>query len=322
MGYVPQYDGVRALAVFAVLAFHARAPGFEGAFFGVDIFFVLSGFLITRVLVGQSEEGGRLALGNFHLRRLRRLYPALILLLTVYVVAAPALFPDYQGHQLDALIAGFYLSDYARAWWDIPEILQHTWSLAVEEHFYLIWPIVLTLVLKLHPSRRVYALVAMFLLTCAWRTWLSVTPVQWTEVYYRFDTRLTGLVAGSLLALTAVDVSRAWGFVGVLMVCVAMAATQWRDPAALGIWMLVVETGSVLLVAGASREPLLSPPPCVAWPHVLRHLPMALPNHLLDAGRRNILVVAAITWWRLLSSCCSGVPLPCRAPISRIHCLQ
>src|SRR5690606_20056331 len=109
--YVPQLDGLRALAVLAVVAFHARVPVVSGGFLGVDLFFVLSGYLITRLLADEYARSGRIALGEFYLRRLRRLYPALMALLAVYVVAAPFLFPEHSKHQRDAAIAALYLSD-------------------------------------------------------------------------------------------------------------------------------------------------------------------------------------------------------------------
>ena len=143
MAYQPALDGVRALAILAVLLFHAKVPGVPGGFVGVDVFFVLSGFLITTILAGEHRRCGRIDLPGFYRRRLRRLYPALIVFLCAYLLTAGLLFPRVapEKHGRDALLALFYLADYGRAL-DMPlSVLNHTWSLAVEAQFYLLWPL-------------------------------------------------------------------------------------------------------------------------------------------------------------------------------------
>lgn len=140
--YIPALDGMRAVAVLVVVFFHAKVPGFGGGFFGVDVFFVLSGYLITRLLLQEQQATGRVALPHFYLRRLRRLYPALLLFLAVYLMLAATVLngPPYamRLHLRDALLSAVYLQDYAKMLDLYPFWLRHMWSLSIEEHFYLV----------------------------------------------------------------------------------------------------------------------------------------------------------------------------------------
>lgn len=185
---IPGLDGLRAFAVLAVLLFHA-APGgpFPGGFLGVDLFFVLSGFLITGVLVADDR------LGSFYWKRFCRLGPALGLFLLAYVLVAPAIWPGH-SHGRDALLAGLYVSNWTFTFWGDPEYIRHTWSLAVEEQFYLIWPFALPLLLKSRqPARWLFAAVVLLTL------WRCSFAANWMSYYYRTDTRLTGLLVGAAL---------------------------------------------------------------------------------------------------------------------------
>ncbi|MBA2402361.1 MAG: acyltransferase [Bradyrhizobium sp.] len=138
--YNPSLDGLRAIAVVLVISDHCGVPVFDQGYFGVDLFFVLSGFLITRLLVDEIDATGRVDVQRFYLRRLLRLTPPLLLFLTAYLVIAPSLWPqlDLMVHVRDVALVAFYLSDYSQAFWNNPKVLIHTWSLSVEEHFYLI----------------------------------------------------------------------------------------------------------------------------------------------------------------------------------------
>ena len=199
--YNPALDGLRAVAVVLVMADHCNVPVFDQGYFGVDLFFVLSGFLITRLLVNEIDATGRIDLWKFYLRRLLRLAPALLLLLAAYLVIAPSLWPqvDFMSHLRDAALAGFYLSDYSQAFWHNPKVLIHTWSLSVEEHFYLIWPFAILLLARIEPRWRLVGLLVIYLLASAWRIF-EYEIVGWDATYYRFDTRVGGLVCGALLA--------------------------------------------------------------------------------------------------------------------------
>ena len=183
MRYIPALDGLRALAVLAVVCLHAHVPWLQGGFIGVDVFFVLSGYLITQVLAANPD------LPRFYWRRAKRLVPALAFMLAAYLIVAPLVVPDYP-HSIDAGIGMLYLSDYANAFWFVPTYIPHLWSLSVEEHFYLLWPLIF---LRWRPSGRV--LLAAYLAVTVWRWW----PGQ-VGHYFRFDTHSTGLILGCLIA--------------------------------------------------------------------------------------------------------------------------
>lgn len=193
MRYVPELDGLRAIAVVAVVAFHADITGpFRGGFVGVDLFFVLSGFLITSLLVNEWKERGSLNLRRFYWRRFLRLMPPLLFLLVVYMTVAPFVWPGHP-HARDALLAALYISDYTYPLTGTPHYLQHTWSLAIEEQFYLLWPLLLLGLLK--ARNPLPWLVAAYIGMMLWRG----TFDDWQDYYYRLDTHATGLVLGAAL---------------------------------------------------------------------------------------------------------------------------
>ena len=148
----PGLDGVRALAVLTVIGFHEGASGLRGGFLGVDIFFVLSGFLITDLLIARYDRAGRLNLADFWTRRARRLLPALAVMLVVVTAAAAVIEPAQEASLRLALLAAV---TYTSNWYQIlhhvsyfaaisqaaaPPPFDHLWSLAIEEQFYLVWP--------------------------------------------------------------------------------------------------------------------------------------------------------------------------------------
>lgn len=157
--------------------------------------------MITRLLAEEIDVLGKINLWGFYLRRLLRLAPPLLLLLAVYLAIAPRLWPQFSlwEHIRDAALAGLYLSDYARAFWDNPKILQHTWSLSVEEHFYFIWPFVVLLLARIEFRWRIACLFGLYLLATAWRIF-EYEGLGWAATYFRFDTRMSGLIFGALLA--------------------------------------------------------------------------------------------------------------------------
>jgi peptidoglycan/LPS O-acetylase OafA/YrhL len=202
MPYNPALDGVRALSILVVVCFHCHTPGFSGGFAGLDIFFVLSGYLITSLLEAEYRNGG-IAIGQFYARRALRLYPSLLILLAAYVLLAPVLWPA-DNRWLIAALSGFYLLDYGIAFWDLPLTIGHTWSLGVEEKFYLLWPILLPLILR---TRRPIAwLLAAFIAVTAWRYFVTTTW-GWKQAYFSFDTRMSGILLGAIAALTRFKVS-------------------------------------------------------------------------------------------------------------------
>ncbi|HEX8630676.1 MAG TPA: acyltransferase, partial [Catenuloplanes sp.] len=155
--YQPALDGVRALAVAAVLVFHGGVAAVSGGFLGVDAFFVLSGYLITALLLVEHRRTGTVNLVAFWGRRARRLLPALLLVLATVVTVSRWLLPaeELAALRADALAAVAYVANWRMTYRGggyfaetaAPSPLQHTWSLGIEEQFYLVWPLVLCAVL-------------------------------------------------------------------------------------------------------------------------------------------------------------------------------
>ena len=277
MTYSPALDGLRALAIAAVFLFHARAPLSRGGYMGVDIFFVLSGFLITGLLLAEIDRRGKVDLRAFFLRRAVRLMPALALMLAVYLTFAPKLWPA-DSHSWQAASAITYLSGYAVAYsGQPPGQLSHTWSLAAEAHFYLLWPFVIVWGARRWSQRELFvALIALYLAASAWRLGCMGAGQSWQEVYYRSDTRMSGLLLGAAVAaLVRVPLAleplrrlaplRLW----MPLLLVALCTLQWGDPlsAAIGFtvaelacaaMLLHINTGSGALVRFLSR-------PAVVW---------------------------------------------------------
>ncbi|MDZ5815110.1 acyltransferase [Stenotrophomonas maltophilia] len=253
MKYNPALDGIRAVAVLVVVMFHAKAPGFGGGFFGVDVFFVLSGYLITRLLTQEHQQTGSIRLGHFYARRLRRLYPALLLFLFVYLVLAGTVLRTplytYWLHVRDAVLSAIYMQDYARTLGVYPYWLRHMWSLSIEEHFYLVWPVLLLGILKLDRRQAVTAMLVLYLGLTAWRAWSAFhLPTAWL-VYNRFDTHSSGLILGCLLGYwrpRASPYAAVAGFLG-LFACIAVFPHGAVHTAAFGF--TAAELSAAMLVA-------------------------------------------------------------------------
>lgn len=209
---MPGLDGLRALAVMAVIAYHQNLSWAQGGLLGVCLFFVLSGYLITDILAAQWRTSAVINLKDFWLGRARRLLPALFVMLAGVMVWIflfdPVRLPSLRD---DVLAALFYVSN----WWQIfhevpyfavfgpPEPLGHLWSLAVEEQFYLVWPLLLGLGLCYIPRRsRLIGLIAALVMVSAAAMAIVYTPgLDPSRVYYGTDTRAFSLLIGAVLAL-------------------------------------------------------------------------------------------------------------------------
>jgi peptidoglycan/LPS O-acetylase OafA/YrhL len=225
-GRIAGLDGLRALSVLAVFLSHTGLAGVDGGFIGVDVFFVLSGFLITRLLAAEYSREHRISLAAFYGRRARRLYPALFGVLAAVAIYCSFFEPRLSG-SLEVFPALLYVMNWVRAFGGYDAALTgHTWSLAIEEQFYLLWPLVLLGLLKLDRRRALIGLVAIALTLCAWRYWLfSVDHVRLARIYSGFDTHTDGLIYGALLALMSRDWLRKVGYLwplGAAYLCVAL----------------------------------------------------------------------------------------------------
>lgn len=202
-------DGLRAIAVGLVVVYHLFPNALPGGFLGVDIFFVISGFLITTLLLSEHRQTGRIALASFWRRRARRLLPALALVLLVSTSAALIAGKDLLVN-IGAQIAGasFFVAnwvyialgtDYFAQ--DNPELFRNTWSLAIEEQFYVLLPLVLLLALRMRSAAtRVLFFTLFGLASAVWMSALFAQGVPATRVYFGTDTHVFGLLLGVALA--------------------------------------------------------------------------------------------------------------------------
>ncbi|MGG1659846.1 acyltransferase family protein [Brevibacillus sp. NRS-1366] len=210
--YMAGIDGLRALAVLAVIVYHLNYNWAPGGLLGVGIFFVLSGYLITDLLIAQWTRHGRLDMKDFWIRRARRLLPALLLLLIV-VVAWVAFFSPSQMSTVRGDVPAAIL--YVSNWWLIfqqvsyfekfgpPSPLGHLWSLAVEEQFYLIWPLLLAFGLKIvrRRGRLIFLTLAAATVSALAMALLYEPGLDPSRVYYGTDTRVFALLIGAVLAM-------------------------------------------------------------------------------------------------------------------------
>jgi peptidoglycan/LPS O-acetylase OafA/YrhL len=269
-------DGVRALAVLAVLAFHEGLPWIQGGFLGVDVFFVLSGYLITDLLAAKFSRDGNIGLPGFYQRRARRLLPALALMLLTVTAAVSVLEPGQRGGLRPALLGAI---SYTSNWWQAlahvsyfsrygpPPAFEHLWSLAVEEQFYLIWPLLLTVILVI--VRRPVAR-ALFAWAGALASALAMLAIYApgsdpSLVYYGTDTHASALMIGAALALTwplakvaatggrvrrSLDIA---GAVGLVILAWAVWHLSGANPVVYpyGLVLAALASGAVILAAAA-----------------------------------------------------------------------
>jgi peptidoglycan/LPS O-acetylase OafA/YrhL len=236
LAYRPGLDGLRAIAVAAVFLYHSRIDWLPGGFLGVDLFFVLSGYLITSLLLVEWEAWNRIDLRRFWLRRARRLLPALVVVvLAALVLAAIFARGDLARTRGDAVSSLLYYTNWhlilANHSYFVrmgnPSLLQHLWSLAIEEQFYVIWPLILVPALVLLGRRRLPFVVVAGIAGSTALMWILYTPNDPSRVYYGTDTRAFLLLMGILLALVwpAIErLKRALPLLELLGVCALVAS--------------------------------------------------------------------------------------------------
>ena len=276
--YRPDIEGLRAVAVVAVVLFHAGAHFVSGGYVGVDVFYVISGFLITDHLWREVGRDGRLSFGAFYARRVRRLLPAAMFVLVVTVAASAAVLPPLQMRSVwkDALYCALYAGNFRFAATrtdyladTTPSPFQHYWSLGVEEQFYLVWPIVLlavSLVLwRRRPSRPAAlaglgsVVLASFILS------VHLTRTDQPVAFFLLPTRAWELGLGGLIALGAPDLRRlpdrvtaviGWAGVGAIALACVIFGTTTSFP---GVAALLPVLGAGAVIASGLNGPVDGP---------------------------------------------------------------
>jgi peptidoglycan/LPS O-acetylase OafA/YrhL len=231
--YLPGLDGMRALAVVAVMIYHANSAWLPGGFLGVEMFFVISGYLITLLIIAERERTYRFSLKQFWIRRARRLLPALFTVMALVTIWTAIFQPDALGQLRGDVLAGlFYVSNWYQLWVGLGYTseadfapLRHLWSLAVEEQFYLLWPLVMAALLRNRGSRRIAdasrwlflaaVLISIFVALAYYDGpvgdpeqtpeaywWLGDRPISKLDfLYISTPTRAAGLLIGAALAM-------------------------------------------------------------------------------------------------------------------------
>ncbi|BAN03293.1 acyltransferase family protein [Ilumatobacter coccineus] len=274
IAYQPALDGVRALAVLAVLLFHAEVAGFDGGYLGVSVFFTLSGFLITSLLAAETESAGSVALGSFYARRARRLLPASVLLVVLVVIAAAVTdwfdaVSDLRAHVVGSLlqIANWVFLAQDGSYQELLQQaagaaspLEHYWSLAIEEQFYWLWPIAFVGLWKLGRSHR-GRLWALGVVTVAFVAAAPIIAAVWGSdaAYWASPARAAEILVGAFVAVAIIGRRldpRLWllapAALAALAVCIVTFPTA-GGPAYAG-WLPAIGAVSALLLLGLQVE--------------------------------------------------------------------
>ena len=266
--YRPDIDGLRAVAIIAVVLHHFRVPLFEGGFVGVDVFFVISGYLITRIILAGVREGG-FSFARFYERRARRLLPTLSVVLAAtflaaFVVMTPQDLEELSKSMVYTLLfaANLYFADQGGYFSPALEAapLLHTWSLAVEEQFYLLWPAVLLLAARFGSGAMRVATLALLLSSFAASVWvLGEKPIA---AFFYPHTRVCELLVGCVLALGAPQggprMRAVAGISGLGMILLAIVLYDDRTPFP-GAAAIVPVLGAALVIWSGAGSPALAP---------------------------------------------------------------
>ncbi len=286
-GYRPDVDGLRAIAIVAVVLYHAHVPGFGGGFVGVDVFFVISGYLIIGLLYREFERSGSLSLANFFERRIRRLAPALILVLAVTLVLGLMFLTPINGEQQGlaksaiatvALVSNLYFARHTGGYFDGPaeaQPLLHTWSLSVEEQFYLFWPLVVLAAGRFalrrgHAPKRVIgaALLVLFALSLALSLWLTSSQPQ--MAFFSSPTRAWEFAVGGLVFFALHERGTMARHGGVLaatgLLAIGLAVNRFDSSMAFpGYLALLPVLGTAAVIAGCAQAPQALVTRCLSW---------------------------------------------------------
>jgi peptidoglycan/LPS O-acetylase OafA/YrhL len=264
LGYRPALDGLRGVAILAVVAWHVGVPNMDGAGqAGVTLFFALSGLLITSILVEEQARTGRIDFGRFYLRRATRLLPALLVLLAA--ASAFVLISRSGGGSVAILASLLYVANWAQASHVDLYPVQHMWTLAIEEQFYLAWPLLLLLLLTLRRRWALYAILAGIIASTALRYFFA----PWAEdrALWGTDVRADALLAGCAIALLLTH--RAVRVPGAVMAAAAIAFAVMliigTPPVLLAGGLTLLAVSSALLVLGAATMPITMPLAVLTW---------------------------------------------------------
>lgn len=210
--YISGLDGLRGISVLAVILYHLHIEGIDGGFLGVTVFFVLSGYLITDLLINEYDRNGKIDLKTFWIKRFRRLLPALIAMLIVIGTWITLFQRSFLiGLREEILAATFYISNWYYVFqdhsyftkFDPPSPLQHMWSLAVEEQFYIVWPLLMLIALKfIHSKGKLAILILLLSFVSAEAMAIMFKPdLDPSRIYFGTDTRAFSILLGAALAV-------------------------------------------------------------------------------------------------------------------------
>ena len=247
--YEPSLDGLRALALLSVMAFHFQRNLMTGGALGVDVFFVLSGYLITKLLTTEHRETGKLNYRSFVIRRFRRLGPALLAMMAFCAVAGPKFWPNPASMAQDMIAAVTYTTNFWIQAGAKESPLSHTWSLSIEEQFYLLWPWITCWLIRLPRDKAVRTLLSVWVMVtiarCAMTALLPPNPAP----YYLIPFHATGLLLGAALAFRPLRTERGHLALGVLVALfIGGNATQ-----TFAYTVAIAEIATVLIIADPPR---------------------------------------------------------------------
>jgi peptidoglycan/LPS O-acetylase OafA/YrhL len=328
--YRPDIDGLRAVAVAAVVLYHAGISGFGGGYVGVDVFFVISGYLITQVLAESSAQGLRSQLAGFYLRRARRILPALFVVTALTTVAAAALLQPWDLDRFGKCLAAtpVFLSNIS-AWREggnyfnsrtVPVALTHLWSIAVEEQFYLAYPLTLYLIGRYLPRRRATALATLASLSLA--LCIAASYYSPSANYFLAPGRAWELLLGAVLASSKSNWTRSRAaneLLAILALLMLVGVVVLYGSAAPypGLYTILPCAAAALLIVTGRQGPtavrrLLSLRPLVyigliSYSLYLWHMPILVLFRYInlrppDAVQTSVLLaciclLAALSWW-------------------------
>jgi peptidoglycan/LPS O-acetylase OafA/YrhL len=269
--HIPGLDGLRAVAVLAVVASHSWPQMLIGGWAGVDIFFVLSGFLITSILLAEHERTGRISFQRFYMRRALRLLPALAVTLLLGVLIAQLIYPKSAGDTVhEAFAAALYVANWVVAFGQVHSgLLIHTWTLSIEEQFYWTWPLALAVLLRIGGRRLALRVTIAVIAVVVVHRLMGVQGA-----YFRTDTRADSLLIGCAVAIAASmgafeRLSRRAiciaTLIGTLALGFVFAFAQQASPFMEGVGYTLVALASATVVIALAVRPLSPVTATLGW---------------------------------------------------------